>query len=157
MPRDGKDLGDYGETFCFVPNLQKWKGHPADVFSDYHDENEYFREDWQATERGALDSRIASLLGTAMAPAIERLLFDAPFELPRFQAGQMALVLASGSPNGHVGRSSRVSVVDLELDTFWHQMASTLEAAQPDVSTPMADRLKTAFLASCTKPEGPAE
>lgn len=152
VPRDDNDLDDHGKTFCFVPNLRKWRGHPADVFSDYRDENEYFREDWQARERGALDSRIASLLGTAMAPAIERVLFDTPFELPRFRAGQMALVLADGSANEHDGRSSSVSVVDLELDTFWDQVASALASSSQDVVMPMADRLKVAFLAACATP-----
>jgi hypothetical protein len=132
VPSSQEDDGSICEldSICYVMAKDSSPDHPVRAFSDYTDESEHYREEWENDARSKWDSLVSGLLGCSLADVLNRATRDlvATFS----EQHEQQLVLGSVRPD--------LKFQDLGDGTFWDAVIAALPEGRPD-----ATALRAAF------------
>lgn len=135
ISKDDQSIDDISEreTVCYVMPKDASPDHPVTAFSDYTDENEHYRDEWEDDAKAKWDSLVSGLLGCNLADILSRTTRDVVATFSRQHEQQLALASVTDSYNG-------LSYRDLGDETLWDAMSAALPEGSMDGAT-----LKAAF------------
>lgn len=99
-------------------------GHPVFVFSDYCDEGEVYREEWQSSAQAAWDSLVSGLLGHKLAEVLKWASGDLTAVFSSQHQQQLALVSVHG------GYAANLHFHDMGDMAMWERVASGLQGKE---------------------------
>ena len=136
ISKDDQSTDDICErdTICYVMAHDASPDHPVAAFSDYQDESEHFREEWEQDAKAKWDSLVSGLLGATLADVLSRTTRDVVATFNEQHEQQLALASVTGE--SYAGLTFR----DLGDDKFWDAMLVALPEGRTEATI-----LKAAF------------
>ena len=99
-------------------------GHPIFVFSDYCDDSEVYRDEWQSSAQAAWDSLVSGLLGCNLADVLQRANVEIAAVFSREHQQQLALASVHG------GYAHCLRFRDMGDMAMWERVASGLQGKE---------------------------
>lgn len=144
VPSEDQDGEADGDLICYFTATDDSRSSPWRALSDFEDENDQYREDWEGSTAADWNATIAAIKGQPLANTIATALHKATECPDRRQANQFAIVRAVARWNNWNGTSSHMFRTVTPNAEFFASLAMELKN-NPDGS--MAERLQAAFAA----------
>lgn len=133
------------DTHCFVTAKCPATDEPVDVFSDFKDESESYRDEWRDQSSATWLSLLAGLQGQALSHLLRTALYGTPVQLSGSHLNQLALVRAQ-APDDNPACAPRMQVVDLDEPGFWTEVATLTGLYKgPKAISAASEKLQRAF------------